>query len=130
MQQGQAQFTVIGNSERELAEKLGFKILADLASKRIPYPHSGVITSQRMLREKPDAMLRFARATVEGIHFVKTQKAPTIAILRKYAKTDLTTLDNTYAYLRAALPDAPYPTLDGMYLPIASLVTSGLVLIR
>jgi ABC-type nitrate/sulfonate/bicarbonate transport system substrate-binding protein len=114
MQQGQAQFTVIGNSERELAEKLGFKILADLASKRIPYPHSGVITSQRMLREKHDAMLRFGRATIEGIHFVKTQKAPTIAVLKKYAKTDLTTLDNTYAYLRTALPDAPYPTLDGM----------------
>src|SRR6476660_7357277 len=68
MQQGQAQFTVIGNSERELAEKLGFKILADLASKRIPYPHSGVITSQRMLRVKHDAMLRFGRATIEGIH--------------------------------------------------------------
>jgi len=121
MQQGQAQFTVIGNSERELAEKLGFKILADLASKRIPYPHSGVITSQRMLREKHDAMLRFGRATIEGIHFVKTQKAPTIAVLKKYAKTDLTTLDNTYAYLRTALPDAPYPTLDGMKTLVAEV---------
>jgi NitT/TauT family transport system substrate-binding protein len=121
MQQGQAQFTVIGNSERELAEKLGFKILVDLASKRIPYPHSGVITSQRMLREKPDAMLRFGRATVEGIHFVKTQKAPTIAVLKKYAKTDLTTLDNTYAYLRTALPDAPYPTMDGMKTLVAEV---------
>jgi hypothetical protein len=86
MQQGQAQFTVIGNSERELAEKLGFKILADLASKRIPYPHSGVITSQRMLREKQDAMLRFGRATIEGIHFVKTQKAATIAVLKNMRK--------------------------------------------
>ena len=42
MQQGQAQFTVISTPEREEAEKLGFKILVDLASKRIPYPHSGV----------------------------------------------------------------------------------------
>ena len=121
MQQGQAHFTVIGNSERELAEKLGFKILADLASKRIPYPHSGVITSQRMLREKQDTMLRFARATIEGIHFFKTQKAPTIAVLKKYAKTDLTTLDNTYAYLKTALPDAPYPTLDGMKTLVAEV---------
>jgi ABC-type nitrate/sulfonate/bicarbonate transport system substrate-binding protein len=121
MQQGQAQFTVIGNSERELAEKLGFKILADLASKRIPYPHSGVITSQRMLREKHDAMLRFGRATLEAIQFFKTQKAQTIAVLKKYAKTDLTTLDNTYAYLRTALPDAPYPTLDGMKTLVAEV---------
>src|SRR6058998_3231912 len=73
MQQGQAQFTVITTTEREEAEKRGFKVLVDLAIKRIPYPHSGLITSQRMLREKHDAMLRFGRATVEAIHFFKTQ---------------------------------------------------------
>ena len=119
MQQGQAQFTVITTTEREEAEKRGFKVLVDLASKRIPYPHSGLITSQRMLREKHDAMLRFGRATVEAIHFFKTQKAPTIAGLKKYAKTDLSTLDSAYAYLKTALPDAPYPTIEGMKTYIA-----------
>jgi NitT/TauT family transport system substrate-binding protein len=119
MQQGQAQFTVITTTEREEAEKRGFKVLVDLASKHIPYPHSGLITSQRMLREKHDAMLRFGRATVEAIHFFKTQKAPTIAVLKKYAKTDLSTLDSAYAYLKTALPDAPYPTVEGMKTYIA-----------
>jgi NitT/TauT family transport system substrate-binding protein len=119
MQQGQAQFTVITTTEREEAEKRGFKVLVDLASKRIPYPHSGLITSQRMLREKHDAMLRFGRATVEAIHFFKTQKAPTVAVLKKYAKTDLSTLDSAYAYLKTALPDAPYPTMEGMKTYIA-----------
>ena len=119
MQQGQAQFTVITTTEREEAEKRRFKVLVDLASKRIPYPHSGLITSQRMLREKHDAMLRFGRATVEAIHFFKTQKAPTIAVLKKYAKTDLSTLDTAYTYLKTALPDAPYPTIEGMKTYIA-----------
>ena len=119
MQQGQAQFTVITTTEREEAEKRGFKVLVDLASKRIPYPHSGLITSQRMLREKHDAMLRFGRATVEAIDFFKTQKAPTIAVLKKYAKTDLSTLDSAYAYLKTALPDTPYPTIEGMKTYIA-----------
>ena len=119
MQQGQAQFTVITTTEREEGEKRGFKVLVDLASKRIPYPHSGLITSQRMLREKHDAMLRFGRATVEAIHFFKTQKAPTIAVLKKYAKTDLSTLDTAYTYLKTALPDAPYPTIEGMKTYIA-----------
>ena len=121
MQQGQAQFTVITTTEREEAEKRGFKVLVDLASKRIPYPHSGLITSQRMLREKHDAMLRFGRATVEAIHFSKTQKAPTIAVLKKYAKTDLSTLDTAYTYLKTALPDAPYPTIEGMKTYIAEV---------
>jgi len=121
MQQGQAQFTVITTTEREEAEKRRFKVLVDLASKRIPYPHSGLITSQRMLREKHDAMLRFGRATAEAIHFFKTQKAPTIAVLKKYAKTDLSTLDTAYTYLKTALPDAPYPTIEGMKTYIAEV---------
>jgi len=114
MQQGQAQFTVISSTELEQAEKMGFKVLVDLASKRIPYPHSGVITSQKILREKHDAILRFGRATVEAIHFFKTLKNPTIGVLKKYAKTDLSTLDSAYTYLKGALPDLPYPTLEGM----------------
>jgi len=121
MQQGQAQFTVISTTELEQANKMGFKILVDLASKRIPYPHSGVITSQKILRERHDAMLRFGRATVEAIHFFKTQKTPTIGILKKYAKTDLSTLDSAYTYLKGALPDLPYPTLEGMKTVLAEM---------
>ena len=121
MQQGQAQFTVISNTEREEAEKLGFKVLADLASKRIPYPHSGVITSQKILREKHDAILRFGRASVEAIHYFKNNKAQSIAILKKYAKTDLSTLDSAYVYLKNAIPDMPYPTLEGMKTILAEM---------
>jgi len=121
MQQGQAQFTVISNTEREEAEKLGFKVLADLASKRMPYPHSGVITSQKILREKHDAILRFGRASLEAIHYFKNNKPQSLAILKKYAKTDLSTLDSAYAYLKNAIPDMPYPTLEGMKTILAEM---------
>ncbi len=121
MQQNQAQFTVISTTELEQADKLGFKVLVDLAGKRIPYPHSGVISSQKLLREKRDAMLRFGRATVEAIHFFKTRKAQTIAVLKKYAKTDASTLDTAYTYMKAAIPDLPYPTLEGMKTIVAEM---------
>ena len=121
MQQGQAQFTVISTTEREEAEKLGFKILVDLASKKIPYPHSGVITSQKILKEKHDAMLRFGRASVEAIHYFKNNKPQSLAILKKYAKTDLSTLDSAYIYLKNAIPDMPYPTLEGMKTILAEM---------
>ena len=121
MQQGQAQFTVISTTEREEAEKLGFKILVDLASKKIPYPHAGVITSQKILKEKHDAMLRFGRASVEAIHYFKNNKPQSLAILKKYAKTDLSTLDSAYAYLKNAIPDMPYPTLEGMKTILAEM---------
>ncbi len=109
-----AQFTVISITERAEAEKLGFKVLADLASRRIPYPHAGAITTRRLLKERHETMLRFGRATIEAIHFFKMNKAATIDILKKYAKTDPTTLDTAYSYLKSAIPDAPYPTVDGM----------------
>lgn len=121
MQQGQAQFTVISTTEREEAEKLGFKVLVDLASKKIPYPHAGVISSQKMLREKHDAMLRFGRASVEAIHYFKNNKPQSLAILKKYAKTDLSTLDSAYSYLKNAIPDMPYPTLEGMKTILAEM---------
>src|SRR5690349_4759314 len=121
MQQGQAQFTVISTTEREEAEKLGFKILVDLASKKIPYPHSDIITSQKILKDKRDAMLRFGRASVEAIHYFKNNKPQSLAILKKYAKTDLSTLDSAYAYLKNAIPDMPYPTLEGMKTILAEM---------
>jgi len=121
MQQKQADFTVISSTEREEAEKLGFKVLVDLASKRIPYPHSGVISSQKILREKRDAMMRFGRASVEAIHYFKNNKAQTIAILKKYAKTDLSALDTAHTYLKNSIPDMPYPTLEGMKTILAEM---------
>jgi hypothetical protein len=114
MQQKQADFTIISTTEREEAEKMGLKVIADLASKKIPYPHSGLISSQKILKDRRDTMLRFGRATVEAIHFFKNNKAQTVAILKKYAKTDTTTLDSAYAYIKSAVPDLPYPTLEGM----------------
>jgi NitT/TauT family transport system substrate-binding protein len=114
MQQKQADFTIISTTEREEAEKMGLKVVADLASKKIPYPHAGLISSQKMLKEKRDTMLRFGRATVEAIHYFKNNKPQTLAILKKYAKTDLSTLDTAYTYIKGAIPDLPYPTLEGM----------------
>ena len=100
---------------------MGFKILADLASRHIHYPHAGLITSQRILRERREAMLRFGRATVEAIHFFKTNRTATIEVLKKYARTDATTLDSAYAYLKTAIPDMPYPTTDGMKTLVAEM---------
>src|SRR6185295_2493317 len=114
MQQKQADFTIISTTEREEAEKMGLKVIADLASKKIPYPHAGVISSQKMLREKRDAMTRFGRATIEAIQFFKTNKPQTVAIMKKYAKTDTSTVDSAYTYIKGAVPDLPYPTLEGM----------------
>ena len=65
--------------------------------------------------------MRFGRATVEAIHYFKTNKPQTIAILKKYAKTDVTTLETAHTYLKGAIPDLPYPTLEGMKTILAEM---------
>ena len=65
--------------------------------------------------------MRFGRASVEAIHYFKNNKPQTIAILKKYAKTDLSTLDSAYGYLKNAIPDMPYPTLEGMKTILAEM---------
>jgi hypothetical protein len=40
-------------------------------------------------------------------------------VLKKYVKTDPTTLETAYAYFKSAIPDLPYPTLEGMKTYIA-----------
>jgi hypothetical protein len=69
--------------------------------------HSGPLSSQKLLRDKHDVMLLFGRATVEAIHYFKNNKAQTIAILKKYAKTDLTILDTDWTYMKARFPICP-----------------------
>ena len=56
---------------------------------------------------------RFGRATMEAIHNFKTNKPQTIAILKKCAKTDVTTLDTAHSHLKGAIRDLPSPTLKG-----------------
>ncbi len=51
----------------------------------------------------------------------KPTSPQTIDILKKYAKTDISTLDTAYAYLRNAIPDLPYPTLEGMKTILAEM---------
>jgi hypothetical protein len=67
------------------------------------------------------ASRRFGRPTVEAIHYFKNNKPQTIAILKKCAKTDLTMLDSAYAYLKNAIPDLPYPMLEGMKTILAGM---------
>ena len=56
-----------------------------------------------------------------AIHYFKNNKPQTIAILKKYAKTDLTTLDSAYSYIKGAVPYLPYPTLEGMKTILAEM---------
>lgn len=98
------------------AAKLGFNALADLQMLGLEYQHSALAVSQSLIKSQPDLVRNILKAHVEAIHYMKTHRKETFAILAKYLKTDDTdALQEAYeAEIEALIPQKPYPTLKGI----------------
>jgi NitT/TauT family transport system substrate-binding protein len=114
MQKGIVQFTVLTEAEKPIVDKLGFPVLLDLISLKIPFPQRGIYTTGKYIREQPDTVRRYMRAYVEAIYYFKTRKEETIQILRKYSHVeDRTVLEHTQSWFTQNMPEYPYPPLEG-----------------
>ncbi|MBI4523133.1 MAG: ABC transporter substrate-binding protein [Deltaproteobacteria bacterium] len=114
LQKGIVHFTVVTETGKAMAEKLGFPMLVDMATLEIPFPQNGVYTSTRLIRERPDTVRRYMRAYVEAIHSYATRKEETLKILEKYSRvSDRKALDESWLYHARYTPRAPYPPLEG-----------------
>jgi NitT/TauT family transport system substrate-binding protein len=114
MQKGVVQFTVLTEAEKPIVDKLGFPVLLDLISLKIPFPQRGIYTTGKLVKEQPDTVRRYVRAYVEAIHFFKTRKEETMQILRKYSRVeDRGVLEHTQSWFSENMPDYPYPPVDG-----------------
>ena len=98
------------------AKALGFHALADLQMLGLEYQHTGLATTQGLIKSRPDLVRNVMKAYVEGIHYYKTQRAESLAILGKYLKTsDTDVLMEVYKNIGLKLtPEKPYPTLRGI----------------
>jgi NitT/TauT family transport system substrate-binding protein len=114
MQKGLVQFTVLTEAEKPIVDKLGYPVLLDLISLRIPFPQRGIYTTGKLIREQPDIVRRYTRAYVEAIHFFKTRKEETMRIMSKYSRVeDRQVLEHTQSWFTQNMPDAPYPPVEG-----------------
>jgi NitT/TauT family transport system substrate-binding protein len=114
MQKGVVQFTVVTEAEKPIVDKLGFPILLDLISLRIPFPQRGIYTTGKYIKEQPENVRRYVRAYVEAIHFFKTRKEETIQIMRKYSRVeDRNILEHAWSWFTQNMPAYPYPPVEG-----------------
>jgi NitT/TauT family transport system substrate-binding protein len=114
MQKGVVQFTVLTEAEKPVVDKLGFPVLLDLISLRIPFPQRGIYTTGKLIKEQPDLVRRYVRAYVEAIHYFKTRKEETMRIMSKYSRVeDRQVLEHTQSWFSQNMPDAPYPPVEG-----------------
>lgn len=126
MQKGIVQFTVLTEAEKPIIDKLGYAVLLDLISLRIPFPQRGIYTTVKTIKDRPDTVRRYVRAYVEAIHYFKTRKEETMQILRKYSRVeDRTVLEHTQSWFSQNMPDYPYPPIEGYQTVLQEMASSN-----
>jgi len=74
-----------------------------------------VLTRQATIQSKSALIAKFGRAIIEAIHIYKKDKESTLKIISKYTQiTDPESLDRTYQAYIKLLPEAPFPTSEGV----------------
>ena len=109
------QFTLLGEPLVREAEKMGFRDLVDIGTLKIPYHVNAVVTREKTLKERRSLVARVVRAFTEALHYIKTHKEDTKALIGKNLKTnDPEGLERAYQAYNAAFPEIPYPSPEGI----------------
>jgi len=112
---GQLDFTVGTEGEKIRGEKLGLKVVIDMAKLNIPFQFTCTVATRRMIRENPDLVQRMVRAMAEAVHYYKNNKDPVVNIMQKYARgPSRTFFEEVYDSSRELLVEDTYPTLEGL----------------
>jgi NitT/TauT family transport system substrate-binding protein len=126
MDTGKVQATVYTAIHTFTAEKKGFNVLADLATLGLPYQNAAVVTTRKLIREKPEIIGRFVRSQLEAVHLLKTDRENGVKVLAKYMQglNDREVLEKAYdrAVAEDMLPRKQYPSLEGIKTVLDTLV--------
>jgi ABC-type nitrate/sulfonate/bicarbonate transport system substrate-binding protein len=79
---------VIGIPQNLQAKKLGLRELADLSDSGARYALAAFLAKRSYLSDHHDAMVRFMKALVEAIHYLRTHSKEGTEILRRYTRID------------------------------------------
>ena len=113
--QGQADFTVVTDGERIQGEKMGLRVIIDMAKLNVPFQFNCSVTTRKKIREEPDEVRRLVWTMAESIHFFKTRKEESIRIMSKYTRgLPREVLEGAHAANSELLVEDTYPTLEGL----------------
>jgi NitT/TauT family transport system substrate-binding protein len=113
--QGQTDFTVVTDGERIQGEKMGLKVIIDMAKLNVPFQFNCTVTMREKIRANPDEVRRVVWAMAESIHFFKTRKDDAIKIMQKYTRgLPRDVLEGAHAANSELLVEDTYPTIDGL----------------
>src|SRR5262245_60822353 len=115
---GRVQATVVQPPASIIAQKRGMTILADLPKLGLVYQHTSAATTRKYIREHPDIVRRYAKAQVEAVNRIYTDKEASMRALARYIgrSVDRDVLEKTWENLlsESVLPRKQYPSLEGI----------------
>ena len=112
---GQMDFTVVTDGERIQGEKMGLKVIIDMAKLNVPFQFNCSVTTRTKIRDNPDEVRRVVWSMAESIQFFKTRKEESIKIMQKYTRgLPRHVLEGAHAANSELLVEDTYPTLDGL----------------
>src|SRR5688572_9862228 len=93
-----------------------FASWADIAKMGINFPTSSAVTTRSFIKRNENAVRKFVRGFVEGVHFAKTQRGPAIKIMQKYLRSsDAAMFDELYEmYIMRNIPRIPRPSPESL----------------
>jgi hypothetical protein len=96
-------------------EKQGFHSLLDYSAIGLDYQHNGVGSTRSYMDKNHEAMNRFMKALVEGIHRYKTDRAFGLKVLERHLRvSDPEVVQTAYDYYAPKTPTVPYVNVKGM----------------
>lgn len=115
LKQGAVDATLLGAPTLLVAKQLGLHILADLVDMGFHYDYGSIATTRSFIASNHDAVRRFVRAYVEGVHYFKTHAQESKKIMARYLReNEPGVLEETYAYYAEKTATTPYPTREGI----------------
>lgn len=100
-----------------LGKKQGFVVLAS-AHELFSYPASGLATSVKKIKEKPDEVKRVIRAGIKANRYIPQNRAGTIQVIAEWLKIDQEIATATYDSVAKAFNDDGSVPQDGLRLVI------------
>jgi NitT/TauT family transport system substrate-binding protein len=108
--QGQTDFTVVTDGEKIQGEKMGLKVIIDMAKLNVPFQFNCSVTTRKKIRENPDEVRRVVWSMAESIHYYKTHKEESIKVAQKYTRgLSRDILEGAYAANSSLLVETPTP---------------------
>jgi NitT/TauT family transport system substrate-binding protein len=116
MQQGVVKGGLISSPTLEKAKELGFKELLNLGEIKYRYPGTALVTTGSFIKNRPQTLKRFLRATLEGIKYAKANPDFTVRVLANYTRNSDTKLLNSAfkSYVLGYIRDVPMITVAEM----------------